>query len=122
MQILTKELQDKLLANARQQLPLRGTKAGLDFLPVVKLFTPDANATWLYGVGRGRRYRLRPVRPGVGYPELGAWRRIWLYHSVEKNLSRASSRAPSPRIALRSLVRARHDAGAAGIDQAITGA
>tara|TARA_R110002049_G_scaffold295004_2_gene482100 strand:+ start:218 stop:382 length:165 start_codon:yes stop_codon:yes gene_type:complete len=36
MQILTKELQDRLLANARQQLPLRGAKAELDFLPVVK--------------------------------------------------------------------------------------
>ena len=47
MQLLTRELQDRLLANARQQLPLRGTEAELDFLPVVKLFTPDANATWL---------------------------------------------------------------------------
>jgi len=33
MQLLTKELQDRLLANARQQLPLRGTEAELDFLP-----------------------------------------------------------------------------------------
>ena len=33
MQLLTKELQDRLLANARQQLPLRCTEAELDFLP-----------------------------------------------------------------------------------------
>lgn len=33
MQLLTKELQDRLLANTRQQLPLRGTEAELDFLP-----------------------------------------------------------------------------------------
>ncbi|RWE22653.1 MAG: DUF2958 domain-containing protein [Mesorhizobium sp.] len=45
MQILTKDL--KLLANGRQQQPLRGTDDETDFVPVVKLFTPDAGATSL---------------------------------------------------------------------------
>lgn len=45
--ILTQELREKLLANGRQQQPLRGTDDEIDFVPVVKLFTPDAGATWL---------------------------------------------------------------------------
>ncbi|TGT44415.1 DUF2958 domain-containing protein [Mesorhizobium sp. M8A.F.Ca.ET.165.01.1.1] len=47
MQLLTQDLRNKLLANGRQQLPLRGTDGEIDFVPVVKLFTPDAGATWL---------------------------------------------------------------------------
>lgn len=47
MQILTQSLREKLLANGRQQQPLRGTAHEIDFVPVVKLFTPDAGATWL---------------------------------------------------------------------------
>ncbi|OWK21282.1 DUF2958 domain-containing protein [Mesorhizobium amorphae] len=46
MQILTQDLREKLLANGQQQ-PLRGTEREIDFVPVVKLFTPDAVATWL---------------------------------------------------------------------------
>ncbi|TIU00048.1 MAG: DUF2958 domain-containing protein [Mesorhizobium sp.] len=47
MEILTQSLREKLLANGRQQQPLRGTAHEIDFAPVVKLFTPDAGATWL---------------------------------------------------------------------------
>ncbi len=47
MQILTQDLREKLLANGRQQQPLRGTEREIDFVPVVKLLTPDAGATWL---------------------------------------------------------------------------
>lgn len=47
MQLLTQDLREKLLANGRQQRPLRGTGGEIDFMPVVKLFTPDAGATWL---------------------------------------------------------------------------
>lgn len=47
MQLLTQDLRERLLANGRQQQPLRGTDGEIDFMPVVKLFTPDARATWL---------------------------------------------------------------------------
>ncbi|CAH2407285.1 DUF2958 domain-containing protein [Mesorhizobium escarrei] len=47
MRILTHDLREKLLANGRQQQPLRGTDGEIDFVPVVKLFAPDAAATWL---------------------------------------------------------------------------
>ena len=36
-----------LLANGRQQAPVRGTGAEIDFEPVVKLFTPLGAAVWL---------------------------------------------------------------------------
>ena len=73
MQLLTKDLRDQLLANGRQQSSLQGTDAERDFAPVVKLFTPDANCTWL----------LTEIDPdehdhafglcdlGMGFPELG---------------------------------------------------
>lgn len=47
MQLLTQDLREQLLANGRRQQPFRGTADEIDFVPVVKLFTPDANATWL---------------------------------------------------------------------------
>ncbi len=74
MQLLTQDLRDLLLANDRQQLPLRGTDNEIDFVPVVKLFTPDANATWLLT-------EIDPEDPdiafglcdlGFGCPELGS--------------------------------------------------
>jgi hypothetical protein len=74
MQLLTQDLRDQLLANGRQQLPLRGTGDEIDFVPVVKLFTPDAGATWLLT-------EIDPEDPdiafglcdlGLGFPELGS--------------------------------------------------
>lgn len=47
MQLLTQDLREKLLANGRQQQPLRRSLAEIDFVPVLKLFTPDAGARWL---------------------------------------------------------------------------
>ncbi len=67
--LITDELRAKLLANGRQSL----TDEGFDPPPVVKLFTPDAGATWL----------LTDIDPrdgdlafglcdlGRGFPELG---------------------------------------------------
>ncbi|WP_430515912.1 DUF2958 domain-containing protein [Mesorhizobium loti] len=47
---------------------LRGTRDEIDFVPVVKLFTPDAGATWLLTeIDRGSR-RLRPLRSGARVP------------------------------------------------------
>ena len=74
MELLTDELKEQLLANGRQQAPVRGTDDEIDFLPVVKLFTPDAGATWLLT-------EIDPDEPdlafglcdlGLGFPELGS--------------------------------------------------
>lgn len=69
MELLTKEIKEALLANGRR------TAEGetIDPMPVVKLFTPDAGATWLLS-------ELDPSDPdiafglcdlGLGEPELG---------------------------------------------------
>lgn len=67
--LITDVQRAQLLANGRQSL----TDEGFDPLPVVKLFTPDAGATWL----------LTEIDPdddnhafglcdlGLGFPELG---------------------------------------------------
>ncbi|MGX5805057.1 DUF2958 domain-containing protein [Bradyrhizobium sp. Arg314] len=74
MQFLTQDLRNKLLANDRQQLPLRGMGGEINFAPVVKLFTPDAVATWPL-------MEIDPEDPdiafglcdlGLGFPELGS--------------------------------------------------
>ena len=74
MLLLTEELRAQLLANGRQQAAVRGTDAEIDFFPVVKLFTPDAGATWLLT-------EIDPDAPdlafglcdlGLGFPELGS--------------------------------------------------
>ena len=74
MELLTDELKEQLLANGRQQAAVRGTDAEIDFFPVVKLFTPDAGATWLLT-------EIDPDEPdlpfglcdlGLGFPELGS--------------------------------------------------
>ncbi len=74
MKLLTKEIQEQLLENGRknaERIAVDGNT--IDFHPVVKLFTPDAGATWL----------LTEIDPdeqdiafglcdlGLGYPELG---------------------------------------------------
>jgi Protein of unknown function (DUF2958) len=48
MKLLTADIRERLLRNGRirQQLELT-SEAESDFLPVVKLFTPDAGCTWL---------------------------------------------------------------------------
>jgi hypothetical protein len=69
MNLISDELRAQLLANGRQSL----ADEGFDPRPVVKLFTPDAGATWL----------LTEIDPddddhafglcdlGLGFPELG---------------------------------------------------
>lgn len=74
MKLLTKDIRERLLKNGRIRLVLAETgKAEADFYPVVKLFTPDANCTWLLT-------ELDPEDPdiafglcdlGMGFPELG---------------------------------------------------
>jgi hypothetical protein len=73
--LLTVDIRERLLKNGRlrQQLAEQ-ERAEPDFLPVVKLFTPDAGCTWLLT-------ELDPEDPdiafglcdlGVGCPELGS--------------------------------------------------
>ena len=73
MKLLTNTLRAQLLENGCRQDPLRGTADEMDFVPIVKLFTPDANCTWLLT-------ELDPEDPdvafglcdlGLGFPELG---------------------------------------------------
>jgi hypothetical protein len=77
MKLLTKSIRAQLLRNGeiRKHLVEEG-KVEADFLPVVKLFTPDAGCTWLLT-------ELDPDDPdiafglcdlGIGCPELGSVR------------------------------------------------
>lgn len=47
MRILDEPALATLRENGLRQAGVKGTPAEIDFVPVVKLFTPDANATWL---------------------------------------------------------------------------
>ena len=48
MKLLTKDISERLLKNGRIREQLaEGGRADADFFPVVKLFTPDAQCTWL---------------------------------------------------------------------------
>jgi len=77
MKLLTTSIRDKLLRNGRIQAGLaQEGQEFADFIPVVKLFTPDANCTWLLT-------ELDPEDPdiafglcdlGMGSPELGSVR------------------------------------------------
>ena len=69
MNIITDELRAQLLANGRRSLE----DEGFNPLPVVKLFTPDAGATWLLTEidpdDHDHAFGLCDL--GLGYPELG---------------------------------------------------
>jgi hypothetical protein len=71
--LLTKAQKQQLLKNGEEQRKARERGESIDFPPVVKLFTPDAQATWLLS-------ELYPADPdvafglcdfGMGFPELG---------------------------------------------------
>jgi hypothetical protein len=77
MKLLTTSIREQLLRNGRIQAALAEEgREFADFIPVVKLFTPDAGCTWLLT-------ELDPVEPdiafglcdlGMGCPELGTVR------------------------------------------------
>ena len=77
MKLLTKSITEALLRNGRIRAALEEDgRAEADFIPVVKLFTPDAGCTWLLT-------ELDPDEPdiafgladlGMGCPELGSVR------------------------------------------------
>jgi hypothetical protein len=71
--LLTPEIRERLLQNGRLMRQLGGTRYEPDFLPVVKLFLPEAGFAWLLT-------ELDPDEPdiafglcdlGIGCPELG---------------------------------------------------
>lgn len=69
MNLIPDELRAQLLANGQRSLE----NEGFDPLPVVKLFTPDAGATWLLTEidpdDHDHAFGLCDL--GLGYPELG---------------------------------------------------
>src|SRR5690606_20551401 len=77
MKLLTTSIRDQLRRNGRlREERAREGQSEPDFLPVVKLFTPDANCTWLLT-------EIDPEDPdiafglcdlGLGCPELGSVR------------------------------------------------
>jgi Protein of unknown function (DUF2958) len=73
MKLITDSLTNKLLANGRaQRAAIDNDQAALDFKPVVKLFTPDAQCTWLLtelDPDGGLAFGLCDL--GLGEPELG---------------------------------------------------
>ena len=73
MILITKAQTEQLLANGRAQRAAMDNGAdALDFKPVVKLFTPDAQCTWLLtelDPDGGLAFGLCDL--GLGCPELG---------------------------------------------------
>jgi hypothetical protein len=73
MTLITKALTEKLLANGRaQRAAMDNGETALDFKPLVKLFTPDAQCTWLLtelDPDGGLAFGLCDL--GMGEPELG---------------------------------------------------
>ena len=72
MALITKAQTEQILANGRAQRAAIDQDAGaLDFNPVVKLFTPDTQCTWLLTEidADGLAFGLCDL--GMGEPELG---------------------------------------------------
>jgi Protein of unknown function (DUF2958) len=73
MKLITDSLTAQLLANGRaQRAAIDDDQPALDFKPVVKLFTPDAQCTWLLtelDPDGGLAFGLCDL--GMGEPELG---------------------------------------------------
>jgi len=76
MKLFTKDIRNKLAANGQKQAQAQEHNEEINFKPVVKLFTPDSNATWLLT-------EVDPYDPdiafglcdlGMGFPELGSVR------------------------------------------------
>lgn len=77
MKLLTKSIRRQLLRNGERTAELAKVGQGFaDHPPVVKLFTPDAQCTWLLS-------EIDPKEPdiafglcdlGIGFPELGSVR------------------------------------------------
>ena len=72
MTLITDAQRDQLLANGRaQRAALSTSDDAIDFKPVVKLFTPDASATWLLTEIDEDGIAFGLCDLGFGEPELG---------------------------------------------------
>ena len=73
MTLITKALTEQLLANGRaQRAAIDNDQPALDFKPVVKLFTPDAQCTWLLSeLDPDDALAFGLCDLGMGEPELG---------------------------------------------------
>ena len=72
MTLFTKEQTQRLLANGRaQRAALDHSGDAIDFKPVVKLFTPDAQCTWLLTELDADGILFGLCDLGMGEPELG---------------------------------------------------
>jgi len=73
MTLITKAQTEQLLANGlAQRAAIDRQDQALDFKPVVKLFTPDAQCTWLLTeIDEGTDLAFGLCDLGLGCPELG---------------------------------------------------
>jgi hypothetical protein len=72
MTLITKALTEQLLANGRaQRAAIDKDEGAIDFKPVVKLFTPDAQCTWLLTELDSDDLAFGLCDLGMGEPELG---------------------------------------------------
>lgn len=68
MQLMTQAQKQKLLEQGQANMVCAGS---FDFKPVIKLFTPDANATWLITEIDPNDHDQAFGLCDLGYPELG---------------------------------------------------
>jgi hypothetical protein len=73
MTLITKAQTEQFLANGlAQRAAIDQNARAFDFKPVVKLFTPDAQCTWLLTeIDEGTDLAFGLCDPGLGRPELG---------------------------------------------------
>ena len=72
MKLIADSLTEQLLANGRaQRAAMDKRDDALDFKPVVKLFTPDAQCTWLLTELGNDDIAYGLCDLGMGFPEIG---------------------------------------------------
>lgn len=71
IRLLGVEAAQQLLANHKEQLPLKGTRGERDFEPVCKLFLPWTSGTWLLTEMDDEYLAFGLADLGFGTPELG---------------------------------------------------
>ena len=71
MKLVTKEIEGKLRKNHRLETEAERADKHFDSHPVVKFFTPDAQATWLITSMDQNGIMFGLCDLGMGFPELG---------------------------------------------------
>lgn len=71
IRLLGVEAAQQLIANHKEQLPLKGTRRERDFEPVCKLFLPWTSGTWLLTEMDDEYLAFGLADLGFGTPELG---------------------------------------------------